>query len=392
MIEILDDIVLKCYVTTVKLVVQVKLQPSTEQMSLLTATMRRANEVCDWLSDKAWDAQVFRQFALHKLVYCDARAAFPDLSSQMIVRATAKVADAYKLDKKTKRSFRPLGSIAYDARILSWKNNTANLWTLSGRQVIPFVYGEHQRVLLEYERGETNLVLRNSKFYLFVSVDVPDTEKKTVLGWLGVDVGIVNIATTSDGDNFSGTHLNNLRARANRLRRRLQKKGTKSAKRLLHKRRIKESRFSTHVNHCISKQIVATAERTSRGIALENLDGIRSRTRASRSQRRVLHSWAFNDLQAKISYKATRAGIPICHVDPRNTSRECRVCGHTEKANRKTRDVFACLSCGHTADADVNAARVIASRAHVVAPYADRGEVVVSHGLDLQNSAILWRS
>jgi hypothetical protein len=56
LIEILDDIVLKCYVTTVKLVVQVKLQPSTEQMSLLTATMRRANEVCDWLSDKAWDA------------------------------------------------------------------------------------------------------------------------------------------------------------------------------------------------------------------------------------------------------------------------------------------------------------------------------------------------
>ena len=363
----------------VKLVVQVKLKPTPEQAASLNATMRRANEACDWLSGRAWDAQVFRQFALHKLVYRDARAAFPDLSSQMVVRCTAKVADAYKLDKKSKRRFRPLGSIAYDARILSWKSDTANLWTLSGRQVIPFVCGDHQRALLGFERGEADLVLRGFKFYLFVTVDVPDTEEKKVLGWLGVDVGIVNIATTSDGQNFSGTSLNALRRRAVKLRQRLQSKGTKSAKRLLRKRRMKESRFSSHVNHVISKQIVATAERTALGIALENLEGIRSRVRASRSQRRVLHSWAFADLQAKIGYKATRAGIPVCYVDPRNTSRECRVCGHIEKANRKTRDQFACLECGHTADADVNAARVIARRAEVIRPYAETVRLGIEH-------------
>jgi IS605 OrfB family transposase len=377
-----------CYLGVVKLVVQVQLKPTSEQAASLQATMVRANEACDWLSGKAWDAQVFRQFALHKLVYREARAAFPNLSSQMVVRATAKVADAYKLDKKTRRRFRPLGSIAYDARILSWKGATANLWTLSGRQVIPFVCGDHQRALLGFERGEADLVLRGSKFYLFVTVDVPDTEEKKVLGWLGVDVGIVNIATTSDGQNFSGTSLNALRRRAVKLRQKLQAKGTKGAKRLLRKRRIKESRFSAHVNHCISKQIVATAERTLRGIALENLDGIRSRIRATRSQRRVLHSWAFGDLQAKISYKAARAGVAVCYVDPRNTSRECRVCGHIEKANRKTRDIFACLACGHTADADVNAARVIARRAEVIRPYGDIVEVVASHRDDLQSSAL----
>ena len=372
----------------VKLVVQVKLRPTAEQAASLTATMRRANEACNWISGKAWDEKVFRQFALHKIAYVKARAAFPDLSSQMVVRATAKVADAYKPDRETRRVFRPLGSIAYDQRILSWKADAASLWTLSGRQTIPFVCGEHQRALLAHERGEADLVLRGSKFYLFVSVEVPDVEEKKVLSWLGVDVGIVNVATTSDGDNFSGAHLNSLRARANRLRRKLQRKGTKSAKRLLRKRRLKEGRFSTHVNHCISKQIVATAERTSRGIALENLDGIRTRIRASRSQRRVLHSWAFGDLQTKIAYKAARAGLPICHVDPRNTSRECRVCGHTEKANRKTRDMFACLSCGHTADADVNAAMVIARRAEVIRPYGDIVDVVASHRDDLQSSAL----
>jgi len=372
----------------VKLIAQIKLRPTADQSAALVATMRRANAACDWLSVKASETKTFRQFALHKVVYREARDAFADLSSQMIVRCIAKVADAYKLDRETLRKFRPLGSIAYDSRILSWSGGTVSLWTLGGRERISFVCGEHQRALLVYDRGETDLVLRGGKFYLFVSVDVPDTEEKKTIGWLGVDVGVVNIATTSDGENFSGTHLNNLRRRAHRLRQKLQRKGTKSAKRLLRKRRASETRFSAHVNHEISKQIVAAAERTSRGIAIENLDGIRARIRARRPQRRVLHSWAFADLQAKIAYKAKRVGIPICYVDPRNTSRECRVCGHIEKANRKTRDNFVCLACGHTADADVNAARVIASRADVDRPYADNVEVVVSHGVDLQSSSL----
>lgn len=368
----------------VKLTVQIQLKPTIEQAAALLVTLRRANTACTWISEQAWGGTTFRQFAIHKLCYHACRAEFPDLTSQVIVRCIAKVANAYKIDRKTSRTFRPLGSISYDARILSWLGETASIWTVAGRQRISFVCGERQRELLKFDRGETDLVLRKGKFYLFVSVDVPDTEERKVLGWLGVDVGVVNIATTSDGENFSGAHLNNLRRRAFRLRKKLQAKGTKSAKRLLKHRGRKERNFSAHINHEISKQIVVAAERTGRGIALEKLDGIRARIRASRQQRHVLHSWAFGDLQTKIAYKSKRAGVPICYVDPRNSSRECRVCGHIEKANRKTRDIFACLACGHTANADVNAARVISSRAHVGTPNADRVEVVVSHGLDLQ--------
>ena len=355
---------------------------------MLKETLRRTNAACDWLSERAWTTNTWGQFALHKATYAECRAAFPDLSAQVVVRAIAKVTEAYKLDKKVKRSFRQLGAITYDARILSWKGETVSIWMVSGRQRIPFACGDYQRKLLQYDRGETDLVLRKGSFYLFVTVDVPDTEERKALGWLGVDVGIVNIATTSDGENFSGSHINSLRRRSNRLRKRLQHKGTKSAKRLLAKRRRKETGFSKHVNHVISKQIVADAERTGRGIALENLQGIRSRIRATRKQRRVLHSWAFGDLQSKITYKAKRAGIQVCYVDPRNTSRECRACGHIEKGNRKTRDDFACLSCGQTADADVNAACVIARRADVNRPYVGSVEVVVSHGANLQSLAL----
>lgn len=375
-----------------KLTVQLQLQPTSEQASVLTATLRMANAACNWLSRCAWQKRTFRQFDLHKLAYHDCRTEFPQLSAQILVCCIAKVADSYKLDREKMRVFRPLGAISYDLRILSWKEDTANIWTIVGRQRIPFVCGAHQRMLLVYDRGESDLVLRSGRFYLLVAVDVPDTEERKVKGWLGVDVGVINIATTSDGKNFSGVHLNSIRRRAFRLRRKLQRKGTKSAKRLLRKRRRKEQRFSFHTNHVISKQIVAIAERTERGIAVENLDDILSRIRAPRKQRHSLHSWAFGDLQNKLAYKAKRAGVPICYVDPRNTSRECQVCGHIEKANRKTRADFVCRACGHSEDADTNAASVIANRAEVNRPNAVRVEVAhVGHGLELQDLVLLER-
>ncbi len=114
--------------------------------------------------------------------------------------------------------------------------------------------------------------------------------------FLGVDLGIANIATTNDGTRYSGKRLNAVRHRNRELRRRLQAKQTTSAKRLLKARRRKESRFARDVNHVISKSIVAEAARTGQGIALEDLQGIRDRVRLRKPQRVTLHSWSFHQL------------------------------------------------------------------------------------------------
>jgi putative transposase len=104
------------------------------------------------LSELAWEAQEFGQYSLHKLFYRNIRAEFP-LSAQVVVRLNAKVSDSYKLDKKTKREFREHGSIAYDLRILSWNlaKSQVSIWTLAGRQKIPFVCGDHHRDLLAFQ-------------------------------------------------------------------------------------------------------------------------------------------------------------------------------------------------------------------------------------------------
>ena len=108
----------------------------------------------------------------------------------------------------------------------------------------------------------------------------------------------------------------------------------------MRRRNRKEHRFAADVNHEISKKIVGAAQRTESGIAMEDLQGIRVRVRASKRQRRSLHSWSFDQFQSFILYKAKRAGVPVKLVDPRNTSRTCGECGNVDKRNRKSQAVF----------------------------------------------------
>ena len=122
------------------------------------------------------------------------------------------------------------------------------------------------------------------------------------------------------------------------------------------------------MNHRISKELVAVAKGTKRAIAMEDLRGIRSRVTVRHGQRGRHGKWAFDQLRAFIEYKARLAGVPVLMVDPRDTSRRCSECGHTEKLNRVSQLLFRCRSCGHVEDADLNAAENIRWRADVNQP------------------------
>jgi len=354
----------------VKLIAQVQLRPTPEQADALRRTLEVANAAANDISVHAWEHRVFGQYELHKDLYYSIKARY-DLTAQMVVRLIAKVADAYKMDRTSKRTFRSHGSIAYDDRILRWYPDTVSIWTVTGRLRMPFVCADRQREMLAFRQGESDLVCADGKWYLLATCEVPEQPQGTPDDWLGVDLGAKNIAVTSDGDVMSGGRVRGLRHRHHRLRQRLQSKGTKSAKRLLKKRRRKEARFQRDVNHCISKRIVREAERSGRGIALEDLKGIRTRVSARKPQRRTLHSWAFAQLRSYIEYKARRDGVSVVVVDPRNTSRTCPVCEHCEKANRPNQSTFSCRSCGFSGFADQIAATNIRGRASVMVPHAE---------------------
>jgi IS605 OrfB family transposase len=157
--------------------------------------------------------------------------------------------------------------------------------------------------------------------------------------------------------------MRSVRCRQRRLRRKLQKKQTRAAKRRLKKLAGKERRFATHANHVIAKQIIASAKRTQRAIALEDLQAIPLRIRARRRQRAVLHSWAFSELRRFIAYKARLARVELVLVDPRNISRECGHCANIAKENRPNQSSFRRVVCRWATHADINAALVTRSRA-----------------------------
>jgi putative transposase len=375
----------------VKQVVQVRLLPTPEQTSALGDTLRACNTAASWLSERMHTDQVFRKFDVQKRLYTELRERF-GLAAQPAIRVIAKTVDAYTTlranlkagnygppgsDQRRKVEdtpirFRPHAAQPFDARCLSWqlggagRDGTVSIWTVAGRLRNVRLVGNPRHLALLRSLpaiGETDLLHRDGVWLLHAVVDSPEAARQEPAnGFLGVDLGIVNIATTSDGDRFCGSRLNRYRERQNRIRKRLQAKKTSSARRLLKKRRRKEARFTADVNHRISKNIVAEAERTGRGIAVEELTGIRARVRLRKPQRATLHSWAFAQLGQFLTYKAQRAGVVVVRVDPAYTSQTCHACGHVDKRNRRGQAVFQCGRCDFVGHADHNAAHNIAAR------------------------------
>lgn len=346
-----------------KLTIQVKLLPEAKQHAELLKTLYVFNDACNFIAEVAFREQCATKFSLQKLVYRDVREQF-GLTAQLAILAVHKVVEAYRRDKAIQCRFRPTGAAIYDRRVLRFKGLEAvSISTMGGRITIPIQMGEYQRVQFNRGLGQADLVLVGGTFYLLVVVETPEAAPTTPTGFLGVDLGIVQIASDSDGQSFSGAGVEAVRARYHTLRKALQACGSRSAKRHLKRINRKEAWFRRDTNHVIAKTLVLKAKGTERGIALEDLKHIRERTTVRRTLRARHGGWSFAQLQSFVTYKARLHGVVVQYVDPRNTSRTCSACGHVAKDNRKTQSCFLCASCGHTANADDNAASNIATKA-----------------------------
>jgi IS605 OrfB family transposase len=286
---------------------------TTEDVKVrLLETMRKYNEACNFVAEKAFSLKLTNKYKLHKEVYREAREKF-GLSSQFVVRVIGKVIEAYKRDKTIKPAFKPLGSIQYDQRNSRIGIDTVSIMTLQGRLKLPTRIGEYQKARFDRVRGQCDLIYRNGVFYLIVVVDAPEkSEEYDPVGALGVDLGIENIAVDSDRQIFESKKVEKARQHYNKQRSVLQKVGTKSAKRKLKKISGKERRFKKDTNHVISKAIVSKAKGTTRAIGMEELKYIRSRSRATvrykGSKRDRYSKWSFGELRNFVTYKAKKEG------------------------------------------------------------------------------------
>jgi putative transposase len=352
-----------------KLTLRIRLMPTDEQRALLLSTMERFNQAATFAAKVGFEAKVHSQPSIHKLAYAEIRERF-GLSAQMAVRAIGKAVEAFASFKKkgikTCPTFKPRGAVTYDERIMGFKGlDKVSLWALGGRQIIPIVFGEYQGQRIDRIKGQADLIYRDGQFHLFSTVDLPEEPTDDIKDFIGVDLGIVQLATDSDGNAYSGEPVEKVRRRRHEARCFYQKTGTKSAKRRLKKLARREANFRRNENHRISKALVSLAKDTARGIGLEDLTHILDRITV-RAKDRAKHSgWAFSQLQGFVEYKAKLTGIPVVFVDARNTSRTCSACGHCEKGNRKSQSEFSCKQCGFSENADRNAARNVRDRANL---------------------------
>ena len=167
----------------------VKLAPTPGDHAALLRTLEAFNAACNAIAEVAYEQRVANKLRLQPLVYYDIRDRF-GLSAQMVIRAIAKVSEAYKRDRKVKPQFRAHGAMTYDQRICSFPTpDRVSLLTLDGRVVVPFRFGAYAAGMLQRTRGQCDLLYRKrtNTFFLAITVDAPLRTARMVVPCQGLD-------------------------------------------------------------------------------------------------------------------------------------------------------------------------------------------------------------
>lgn len=354
--------------------IRLQLTPSQAQSALLAETSRLFTAAFNTFVAMGWQANVSNATRLHYLAYYPVRAELPTLNSNLVNTARAKAAEAIKSAFALRiagRTVRMPVSAACPPRYnehtykLDWESQTVRMSLVGERQTIRFAIPPYSVKYAGHPVDTADLLERDGLWWLHVVVTVPAPDVAPTDAVVGVDLGLAQPAVTSKRRFLGSRRWKAIEGRLFKLKRALQKKGSKSAKRHLKKLRGKQARFRRNCDHVLSKQIVASVE-PGATLVLENLRDIRKRTKIKKRTEtsRRLHSWSFAQLKGFIEYKAEERGCTVAVVDPRHTSQACSRCGHQARNNRRSRGRFVCRKCGYELHADLNAARNIAAKYH----------------------------
>lgn len=384
---------------------KLKLNLTTEQKALVSQTALAYRDALNYTSQVAFDAGKTSNGAkLQKAVYNELRVRF-GLGAQMACNVPRQVSGTYKtLWTKVKQSADAIASCYTKKRYkgldqapkyvsrtytlnyqrdYSFKlNQQVSIITLEGRIVVSYDgYNKHLDLIANSAKiGAGKIVYQRSSktYYLMVSIEVetPEVDPTKITRISGVDVGMRYLAVETDLKNkskfYSGSSARHKANRYHKARLTLQRKDTRSAKQRLIALSGRERRFIVDVNHQISKEIA----KPNSLIGLENLTGIRDRTKsksgekASKKQRRANRNkakWSFAELHGYIDYKANLNGSLATKVPAHYTSKSCPKCRHTSDANRPNKGLlFRCECCAHELHADLIGSRNIALRTLLV--------------------------
>ncbi|MFX1507412.1 MAG: RNA-guided endonuclease TnpB family protein, partial [Promethearchaeota archaeon] len=157
---------------------------------------------------------------------------------------------------------------------------------------------------------------------------------------------------------YDNNHILAVKWKYQQLRKSLQLKGTRSAKRKLKVISGRERRFMTDENRKLAKWICIMPHNC---IVLENIYGLKQHSKkkkkVSKALRKKFGNWSYYQLEQFIIQRAEKVGKTVLFVNPRYTSQRCSRCGYISKNNRSSQSNFLCKECFFDLNADLNAAR-----------------------------------
>lgn len=344
------------------LTAKLKILPDPEQARLLVDTMHAFAAACDFASDYVFKFHDLSLASLNRELYHLIRQRF-GLRAQMAQSVLRTVVARYKTILANQHRWirprfrKPQLDLVWNRDYSLTRDKTLfSVGTLQGRIKVPFFA---KGINISGRFGTARLVYKHGKFFLHVPVtkEIDEISASDVTNIVGIDRGIRFLAATYDSEGkstfFSGSRVKQKRAHYKALRKQLQQVKTPSSRRRLKAIGQRENRFVRDVNHCISKALVCNHPEGTLFV-LEDLTGIRAATERVRVRNRyVLVSWAYHDLEQKLTYKALKNHQSVITVDPAYTSQTCPKCGHVSRGNRdKKKHLFCCEACGYSSNDD----------------------------------------
>lgn len=201
--------------------------------------------------------------------------------------------------------------------------------------IIPFKRHKHfNKMMLN---GKLKDGIRISKEEITFMFELPEVVKKTDGEVLGIDVGIKNVLSCSNGYT-SGADIHGHTAETIMKKIARRKKGSVGFRKACTHR-------TNYINHVISQLNVDSYKQV-------NIEDIKDLRKGKRNNR-FMSSWTYTEVFDKLESYCESHGVLVNKVDPVYTSQRCSVCGWTQKSNRNGKK-FKCQACGQTQDADLN--------------------------------------
>ena len=251
------------------------------------------------------------------------------------------------------------------------EDSTFDYWvkisTLEFRKqlLVPVKLAAYHREALKDKTINTSVTLnkRGDGWWLTLSYDkVIPVHTAPSAPVVGVDVGIANFVTTSDGKHY-GTFHGNLRERQKRDREKRRRKA--KLRKCLEKKGVKKlpstssksgQRLARHVRQSINRAVnQCFKEHQGYQFAYEHLSVATMKYKA-RAMNAYLYASNLGHIPRQIAWNSAKRGVAAIKVKSAYTSQECSVCHNVDRANRPNQQTFCCVVCGYSTHADLNAA------------------------------------